>query len=125
MARMGFDLCNDAGEEFQFNNAGWRCVMEFAASAGFVWPGDDDQQDMTRLTAEQALALADAIDRGIGMRASIDAAKHASELLTRRLVVPSKSPLFRNDPIVIQEKTINYWREFANFARAGGFSVDF
>jgi hypothetical protein len=120
---MGVDLINDAGEEFQFRNAGWKFLLEFAESAGFIWPCNETGEALDRLSADQAALLADAIEKGVGTRSDAEAAKHASEVLTDRLVIPSKSPLFRNDPIVIDEKGIRYWRDFARFARLGGFNL--
>jgi hypothetical protein len=100
-------------------------MIEFAAIHGFRWPTDNKGEDVARLTMAQSNGLADAIERGIKNRGSIEAAGLVSQALTQRLVTPSESALFPSDPRSVTATTIDYWKEFARFARVGGFSIEF
>jgi hypothetical protein len=122
---MGFDLTSESGEKFQFSNSGWRHMMEFAKSHGFVWPAAEGEEDKGELTATEAAALASAIEQGIGDAPASEIAPVVSEHLTKLLVTPSRSDRFPIDPIRIKPRTIDYWRQFIRFARLGGFSVCF
>ena|SRR2546423_6388659 len=122
---MGFDLMSESGEEFQFNNSGWRYLMEFAEAHGFRWPVESSGEEKDALSADESSALADAIERGIGDGSSFEIAARVSDELTKRLVTPTDSPLFRNDPLKFDARTIDYWNEFVRFARRGGFSMTF
>jgi hypothetical protein len=77
------------------------------------------------LTAAQAGEPANAIERGIGTGTSEEVAPVVSEKLTKLLVLPSTSALFRCDPITIPAKTIDDWRGLMSYARRGGFSIHF
>jgi hypothetical protein len=65
---MSFDLVSECGEQLDFNNSGWRYLLEFAELHGFTWPVDDAGEDRDSLTSDQAKALADAVERGIADR---------------------------------------------------------
>ena len=95
---MGFDLTNEAGEEFQFNNTGWQYVMEFAVAHGFRWPVDASGDEVETLTSSQARELADALERGFGAAPADQVAPRVSEELTKLLVTPSTAPTFTTDP---------------------------
>jgi len=121
---MGVDLRNELGEKFFINNTGWRYLLEFARARGFAWPMDQAGDEAEALTSTQSAALASAIEVGIGDGRAEEVAIRVSEELTRRLVTPSTSPIFRQEPIALPAKTIDYWREFARFARRGGFAIE-
>ena len=122
---MSFDLVSDSGQEMTVSNSGWRYLMEFATAHGFAWPKREDGEDADALNGEQARELADAIEKGMGPGTTSEIATRVSEQLTKLLVIPSNSESFRDDPIPMTARSIEYWREFTAFARAGGFSVDF
>jgi hypothetical protein len=122
---MSFDLQSESGEEFSFSNSGWTYLLEFAAMNGFGWPVEANGDDKESLSAGEAAAMADAVISGIGAALPTDVAERVSEQLTQRLVTPSKSALFREDPLRIDAKTIEYWKSFAAFARRGGFTASF
>jgi hypothetical protein len=122
---MGFDLRSTSGEEFWFNNSGWRYLMTFAEAHGFEWPRDSRGEEKDALTADDAAALADAIERGIGQESLSELAKRVSTELTSLLVTPSESPLFSNEPLAFRPDVIDSWRQFIHFARKGGFSIEF
>src|SRR5262245_50985871 len=122
---MAVELQSEVGEEFEFNNRGWHYLNQFAEVLGFCWPHDSDGAEKRSLSKSEASELADAIERGVGSGSPSEIAVRVSALLTQRLVVPSKSPLFANDPIKIEARTIDYWKQFVRFARRGGFSVEY
>ena len=122
---MSVDVRNNAGEEFSITNSGWRYLMTFAELHGFVWPTDAEDNQAGELNDVQAKNLADAIYRGIGALPVAEAARLASEVLTRELMVPSQSPMFPAHPIQLNPETINYWKLFSAFACKGGFSIEF
>src|SRR5688500_18368365 len=117
---MSVDLLNDAGEEMTFSNSGWRYLLEFAAAHGFRWPTDQDGDDADSLSDAQSGDLADAIERGVGVGSPDEIAARVSRELTEFLVIPSNSPNFRGDPIPMTARSIEYWNEFAAFARRSG-----
>jgi hypothetical protein len=121
---MGVDLISESGAEFRFTGSGWGYVIAFAEAHGFTWPTDDAGEDEVTLEAREAGALADAIERGIGAGTADEVARRVSRELTELLVTTSKSSMFPDAPIVLQARTIEYWREFVRFARSGGFSLD-
>ncbi len=57
---MGVDLIKDAGDEFQFNNSGWRYLIAFSEMHGFAWPSDAGVDATNSLSVDEAAALADA-----------------------------------------------------------------
>ena len=120
---MSVELTNDQGAEFQFSNHAWFLLMNYAAAQGFRWPLDDNGDDNEELTDHESAALADAIERGVGNAPASDVAERISRELTERLVTPSTSPMFRNEPIEVQARTVEYWKQFISFARQGGFSA--
>jgi hypothetical protein len=122
---VGFDLQSETGEQFWFNNRGWRYVLTFAEAHGFRWPLEPDGEEKETLDAPQAAALADAIERGLGSDGSAAAADRVSAELTALLVTPSDSPVFSDAPLRFEAKTIDYWRQFIAFARLGGFEIDY
>jgi hypothetical protein len=120
---MGFDLRSDSGDEFWINNTGWRYLLTFAAAHGFCWPLKDDGDEYESLTADEAGLLANAVEHGMGEEPSLALAAKVSAVLTRLLVTPSDSTLFRDDPIELKPSSIEHWRDFVRFARKGGFSL--
>jgi hypothetical protein len=122
---MGVDLRSTSGEEFQFSNSGWRYLIAFAEAHGFSWPLESNGEEREALDADQAAALANAVDRGIGSESSEQAARRASAELTKLLVTPSPSTLFSDEPLNFPPETIEQWKRFIGFALAGGFSMEF
>ena len=122
---MGFDLLSETGEELDFSNSAWRYLVEFAAMNGFAWPVDGNGDDKEALTSAEATEMANAITHGLGDGPAEAMARRASQELSHRLVQPTDSAMFRNDPIQLNEKTIEYWKRFVAFARRGGFSISF
>lgn len=119
---MSVELINDAGESFNFSNRGWFLVVEFSNAYGWSRVVDDED---ARLNADQASEMANAIEIGIGEGSSDETSVRVAREMTDRLVVPSQSAMFSNEPIVINASTILYWKQFISFARRGGFSIDF
>jgi hypothetical protein len=122
---MGFDFASESGEEFWINTTDWRHLLTFAEAHGFRWPVKEDGEEYQSLTANDAGLLANVIERGLGDESSTALVSKISEELSRLLVTPSDSPLFRGDPIEVTERSLDYWREFASFARKGGFTLCF
>ena|SRR5437879_1408238 len=120
---MSVDLQSTSGEEFDINNSGWRYLLTFAKANGFSWPLADDGEEKEDLTEDQAKALADAIERGMGSGSPSEIADRVSAELTRLLVTPSKSPMFPDEPLKFSARTMDYWKHFIRFARTGGFSI--
>ena len=122
---MGVELSSESGEQFQSNSSGWRYLTEFAGAHGFRWPATESGEEIDALDAHQAAALANAVEQGIGRGTSAESAVRVSEELTNLLVPPTDSPMFKNDPLKFEERTIDYWKEFIRFARCGGFTLSF
>src|SRR4051794_26619683 len=122
---MGVDLLSSSGEEFYFNNAGWRYLLTYAEAHGFRWPAAPDGDERDGLSAEEAADLAGVLEQCLAGRSLTDAAAHVSMELTNLLLIPSESELFRDDPVKVTAQTIEHWLRFAQFARTGGFSVMF
>ena len=121
---MGVDLIGDNGRAFYFSNAGWRHLRAFAEAGG--WKGgrrSADEEDTEVVSAEEARALADAIEAGMGDGEPPEVARRLSDRLTELLVVPSQSAIFSNEPVRINERGVQHWRDFIRFARATGFSI--
>ena len=114
---MGVEFFSESGKQFRFTNAAWRYASNFAEANGWK-PSDPDAEGFT---AEESSALADAIERGIAGKSP----QEISEFLTRLLVLPSNSPMFPDDPIHVDDKTLKYWREFIEFARAGAMRLEY
>jgi hypothetical protein len=116
---MSVDIISNSGETIGFSNAGWRYMTGFAESHGWR-PADPDAEV---LSADEMSALADAIERGLSNKSAADIGAE----LTQIFVTPPapSSSLFRSDPIRVEERTLTYWRNFAQFARSGGASVDY
>jgi len=122
---MGFDPRSTSGEEFQFNNLGWRNLITFAEAHGFRWPINAEGDEHEVLDATEAAAIAAAIELGLGHGSDVDTAAKVSEELTKLLVTPSVSPLFPTNPIRFDARGVEHWRQFVRFARGGGFSIQF
>jgi hypothetical protein len=122
---MGFDLRSVSGEQFWMNNTGWRYLLTLAEAHGFRWPANADDEENQALTADEAVLLANVIERQLGDEGSAALTSKISQELTKLLVIPSSSPQFRNDPIQITAQSVDHWREFVQFARKGGFSLSY
>lgn len=122
---MSVDFTSESGDEFFLSNAGWRYLVEVAKVGGFQWPRDASGDEVDRLTASQAVSLADAIDAIIGTGDATDVATRVSAELHRRLVDPHPSPMFDDRPLQFGAKMIESWREFVAFARRAGFEMNF
>ena len=122
---MGVDLRSTSGDEFQFSNSGWRYLIAFAETHGFQWPIEVDGEDKDALDADEAAALARAIERGMGSGSSSEMAQRISTELTKLLVTPSSSELFSNEQLIFRPETVDHWIRFVSFARSGGFSMEF
>jgi hypothetical protein len=117
---MSVDLASDAGGEMDFPNAAWRRLLTLAEAHGFQpeAPSGDGAY-----SAEDARALADALQRAMGTGNDDEVAGRVSRELTRLLVTPSDSPMFPDDPVPFEARAVSYWKQFIAFARRGGFSV--
>jgi hypothetical protein len=73
MKRMGFDLSSDGGRDFRLNVSGWGAALRTAKANGWKpagtvldeepgWDGDYYTNDGQYVTAEDALAMAQALD---------------------------------------------------------------
>jgi hypothetical protein len=132
---MSIRLVNEGGKVFWFTSGNWLSVIEFAARHG--WPlnaaldpqnWDDslhwnDEYEIVggaSLTATDAIALADAIDRAL--RDDHTHASIVSELETRATEVRRILPEY--DPANYAADLLKRWGEFAAFARTGALRVD-
>lgn len=122
---MSVDLSFESGRTMTFSNRSWRNVIELAEAKGFRWPLESNGEEKEILSAAEAAALADAIERVLGFGAADEVAIRVSQELARLLIVPSSSPMFSNDPIKVSADSIEQWRGFAERARLGGFSLSF
>ena len=122
---MSFDLLNDAGEGMSFSNTGWRHLLEFARAHGFRWPKQQNGEDADSLTSAASREMAGAIEGGMGVGSAAEVAARVSDELTKLLVIRSTSAHFRQEPITLTPQSIEHWREFAAYARRGGFSISF
>ena len=117
---MSVDLTSEAGGEMDFPNAAWRRLLTLAEAHGFR-PGQPDYED--RYSADDARALADALERAMGAGDNEQVARRVSLELTRLLVTPSTSSMFPSDPVPFEPRAVAYWKQFVAFARRGAFTV--
>jgi hypothetical protein len=123
---MGVDLKSESGDEFQFNNSGWRRIIALAEGNGFDDSNcSEPEEGVCVVPAASAIALADAIEKSLTGGDDAEIARRVSHRLTELLVEPSSSPMFPDDPIQFNERGVKYWREFVRFARRGGFTAHF
>lgn len=92
---------------------------------GYRRPTQADGEGVDALSDTQAMELADAIDGALGAGADAEIAVRVAAESTERLVTRPASPMFPDDPIRVEERTIGYWRKFSGYARRGGFTVTF
>lgn len=73
---MGYDLSNDNGDYFRFNIHGWRPILTLAKKYGWVpaqtvkrvnksWSGSYYSNDGQKVTAKDAAAIADALEKAL------------------------------------------------------------
>src|SRR5687767_14515840 len=113
---MSVDLTSDAGGEMDFRNAAWWRLHVLAEAHGFRRQHSADED---HYSAEDALALADALERALGAGDDEEVARRVSRELTSLLVTPSLSPLFPDDPVPFEPRAVAYWKRFIAFARRG------
>jgi hypothetical protein len=118
---MSVELTRDDGERFDFTNSAWFRLLEFARLYGWRAPAGLDC--LNRLSAVEAIELAEAVARGVGDGAPELIAQRMSSELTRALVLPTDSATVADDPIEISARTVSYWRAFVDFALGGGFVI--
>jgi hypothetical protein len=114
------DLTSEAGGEMDFPNSAWRRLLTLAEAHGFCPARADDEDSYS---ADEARALADALERAMGAGEDEQVARRVSQELTRLLVTPSDSPMFPAEPVPFEPRAVTYWKRFIAFARRGGFTV--
>lgn len=129
---MSIRVANDAGEEFWFSIVNWRRMLAFASLHGWPtnaalepdnWdeslPFNDKYEIVGRAAVTQgdALALADAIDRGIR-----DDPRAASDLERTAPHVREKLPTYDAQDQAIA--LLNDWSRFRDFARGRALRID-
>jgi hypothetical protein len=122
---MSVELFRHDGATFDFSNRGWFLILNFAVAKGFRWPMAGEGEEKDFVTDEEATALADAVERGIGDGTDAQVAECVSQELTQLLVTATASPMFSGEPIKVDARTIECWKQFIQFARSGGFSIDY
>ena len=103
---MSVDLSNDAGGQMDFPNSAWRRLLTLAEAQGFR----PEQPADGGYSAQDARALADALERAMGTGTDDEIARRMSQKLTRLLVTPSTSPMFPSDPVPFETRAVRYWR---------------
>ena len=117
---MSVDLTSKAGGEMEFNNAAWRRLLTLAEAYGFRSEQPDDEDGYS---ADDARALADALERALGTGDDEQVSRRVSQELTRLLVTPSDSAMFPSDPIRFEPRAVAYWKQFIAFARRGALTL--
>lgn len=139
---MGFDLSNKSGGYQRFNGAGWGLALSVAEHYGWKpagtprpggwddadgpWEGEYAIQAGQWVTAEDAVAFAEALDRAVAADDFVQVAQQGIDELNAELVnaIPRAKSDVKPLPPDGAEKFRNRLKELAEFARQGTFVIE-
>src|SRR5688572_26314993 len=139
---MGFDLSNKSGGYQRFSGAGWGLALTVAEHYGWKaagtprpsdwddadgpWEGEYAIQAGQWVTAEDAAAFAEALERGVAAEDFVRVAQRGMDDLNAELVraIPSAKNDVKPLPDDEAEQFRGRMKELAKFARQGTFVIE-
>jgi len=135
---MSVDLqFNNARESF-FSNAGWAFLLEFARANGWQpsgttapadwppsekWPGHYDPAEGQSISSDDAMRMADALDRGLNDADRQVVADKITDAMTQEVRAATGSHDAIIQRFLFAPKTVQHWREFIGLACESGFTI--
>jgi hypothetical protein len=138
---VGFDLTSESGESYQMRSGGWSLVLSVADAYAWAkqgslppegvaatdWDGSYASNDGQRVTAEDARALADAIERMLADEDRVARVREVAILLEEQVRQLAKReygidlPPETHGEYPVDEPSL---RDLVRFCRQGGFRID-